>query len=105
MTGWLPKEILDHLDHAGYIAIPRERLDTLTVREFVSDMELMRSISFQNEHSFQVAQRKRMAMQLAVSLLEKGFIDVQTDAPDKDGMTAHTATLHVIKPRTIRKEP
>ena len=101
MTGWLSKEILVHLEHAGYVAIPKEQIELLQVRESVSDEEQMNIYHFRHEHEFQTAQRKRMAHQMAKMLLERGFIDVHIEAPGPAGITEHIAILYVLKPRTI----
>jgi hypothetical protein len=102
MTGWLPKEILDHLEHAGYVAIPKERVETLWSQRDADHWELMA----RREHGVGIGReiQQDLARIIAIEMLKRGFLDVEQSLVDGDRIIRHRASVIVLKPRTIKPE-
>ena len=95
---WLPKEVLDHLEHAGYVAVPREQVETIYAEETVSQHEMH---LLATERSFVEHLYRRMAQTMSRVLLERGFIKVLPITTDRDvyDCVRQRAELTVLKPR------
>lgn len=99
MASWLPKEILDHLEHAGYVAVPKE-----CIREFyaeaISDDYSMRVLTrAADEIACHI--RRQLCQQIGLELGKEGFLSHHLDEA-KDLLPPawrHRVSVHVIRPR------
>ena len=106
MTSWLPKEILDHLKHAGYVAIPKERVREFLYQQDVNAYEMMHHAHFKDAEKRELEDvvARRLAYGIGLSLLKEGFLRVQMDhlqANENGGFEVyrHRASVQVIVPR------
>lgn len=101
-TGWLSQEVFQALEHAGYVAVPKECVETLYAEDTYDLMDLAHP---ELKKEIELAKMKRMAQLISMELLRKGFIDVQLYSPGKnDFQIKHRAYLSVIRPRVIKPE-
>ncbi len=101
---WLSKEVLDVLEHAGYVAVPKEK-----IREFYAEemSDAYEAVMMGQEHrmDYNRARVKHMAVALGMELLKAGFIDIQLDTPGPESSMPylrHRATIQVLAPRTTK---
>lgn len=99
MTGWLPKEVLDHLEHAGYVAIPKERVVDLWVEQQVDIMTL--SMLRAEGPSFPDYLKRDLAYGIGKEALKLGYVACETTTIHKDNRLLTRANLVVLKPRMI----
>lgn len=100
MSGWLPKEVLDHLEHAGYVAVPKERIEMFWAEMRSEPYELIHAE--EHRRSIGAAIARNLAQQIGVSLLKRGFLDIEQSLLDDDYSLRHRVFLHALKPRTIK---
>lgn len=93
---WLPKEILEHLEHAGYVAVPKDRMATLYESVTVSVMEMHRAV---RHDGLVEAIHNRIAVNMARRLLSDGFLAMHPTTLEGDEFTTYRAELSVLKPR------
>lgn len=97
---WLAKEVLDALEHAGYVAVPKERVETFTHVVAVPDAEMRYMIPPRDRADYERALHRQMAIAIGEALLEKGFLNVHLFDPDKEKpFYRHRAEVNVLKPR------
>lgn len=102
-SGWLPKEMLDHLHHAGYVAVPKECIEQFQVEERSTALEAA-YLNSPDRGSYNISRLRDVGATLGRGMVEKGFVDVKLDIPDPRTETLITrASVHVLKPRTIRQ--
>ncbi len=100
---WLSKDVLGALEHAGYIAVPREKVKEFYAEEFSDAYE---TVMLRQEYrkDYNQARLKRMAVAIGMELLKAGFIDIQLDTPGPESAAPylrHRATVQVVAPRTM----
>jgi hypothetical protein len=98
MTGWLPKEILDYLEHAGYVAVPKECVQVAEAK-IVSEQLVARR---ENLVRVNEAIQGQIAHFIALEMLRRGFIDIELSLVSDDYIMEHKGKVTVLKPRTIK---
>lgn len=101
MSGWLPKEILDHLAHAGYVAVPKDRVLDLWATHELDQMETMRCAWKPEGDEFREYIRRSLAHQLTGAAVRDGCIALETTTMDGRGNIRYRANLLVLKPKVI----
>ena len=108
MSSWLPKEILDHLEHAGYVAVPKERVREFYYTQDSSTMDMMqRCYDEKDRRQIERAVEHHLAHGIGLSLLKNGFLKIELDhlSADKNGGFEgyrHRASVWVVAPRTMK---
>jgi hypothetical protein len=97
---WLSKDVLDALEHAGYVAVPKERTEKVSY-SIDTDMHEVLYMGRDPQMALDIteANRKRMAVALGMELMEKGFIAVEMRTMDSTNRVRNTATIYAVKPR------
>jgi hypothetical protein len=100
MTEWLPKEILDYLEHAGYIAVPKESVQVAEAKIVSEQWELV--ARRENLVRVNEAIQGQIAHLIAIEMLRRGFIDIELSLVSDDYIVEHKGKVTVLKPRTIK---
>jgi hypothetical protein len=98
MTGRLPKEILDHLEHAGYVAVPKERVGVLWAER---TSPIWEAACVMDHQGLRKTILGFLGHRLGMEIIKGEFCGVEVDTLDREGTIRTRACVHVVKPRTL----
>jgi hypothetical protein len=102
MSGWLSDDVLRILEHAGYVAIPKERVKTFYAEQAV-DRYASQMFAPEVLVDYERSLRRRLADCMAHTILQEGLLDIQLYSPVKgEPFITHRAELTVLMPRTVK---
>lgn len=101
MTGWLPKEILDHLEHAGYVAVPKERILELHAETLSASAQMLMAYHPDGTYGILKAIKNDLVRLIALEALKTGCMDLEQVLLEEGDTLRYRASLTVLKSRTI----